>query len=681
MSAAADTRHARMSVDLGGEQVLLERARCTETLGGSFALEINLVATLGEIDLMPHLGKPVAVQCTEEDGTHRYFHGLIAEGEFLHERGGRHHYRLLAHPFTFFLSHNIDMAIFQDLSVPDIIKKVIEAAGISDFRLELTGTYPPRDYCVQYRESDLTFITRLMEEEGIYYYWQHTAGAHTMVICDAPSAHKAGHPAALTWNPVGGGGNLMGSLQRIGSKRYLDLFGERVSTGSHGQVTRRSFDFKKPERPLQANFMQAHGHAGGAREVYSYPTTYIDEGRGGTLSTRELASLRHQRQLYRGRTEALGIACGTLVAVKEHTTDRLNHNYLVTRTEHVVQSEVFRSGEHLHIDAEEHGHSHVTFDCIPSTTPFHLPHVTPRPVVNGLESAMVSGPDGEEIYTDEYGRVKVRFHWDRGTTTGEHSTCWIRVAQFGGLGNIILPRINQEVMVDFLHGNPDEPIVTGWVFNQAQMPVYALPDHKTRHVWRSKSYPGGKSTMFDDAFNLDTGSPAANEIRFEDKAGREEVFVHAEKDMNLRTRHDQTNHVAHNQYDKVYWDRDAYVGRDETTTIKRNQTLTINEGDQKETLEKGSRTVTIEKGNDQLDVKSGNITVKAHMGKIIVDAAQSITLKCGESKIVIDPVSITMESLSIKVDAKVQLATSGGAMAEHKAGGMNTIKGGIVMIN
>ena len=682
MAETNDTRHAQMTVDLGGEQVLLKRARCSEVLGGSFDLEVDIVATLGEVNLLPHLGQPIAVHVQQDFEPTRHFHGLIVGGEFVHEQAGRHSYHLYAKPFTHFLSHNRDMAIFQNINVPNIIQRVIEAAGFSDFRFLLRRAYPTRDYCVQYRESDLTFITRLMEEEGIYYFWEHSADRHEMVLCDEPGAHLSGHPDTLRFNPLDNGADW-----GVGAD-VLSRFGERVATGGESEVTLRAFDFRNPERPVQAQTTVDNNHAGPEREVYSYPGAFLTESRGEDLTNQQLLALRSSRQIYSGRTQAMGLACGTNMSVTQHPTSRLNARYLITHTVHVIENEQYRSGEQGIGDDHEAEGSHVVFSAIPAATHFYLVEATPKPVVQGLESAIVTGPDGEEIYTDRFGRVKVRFHWDRSKApsgappAGETTTCWIRVAQFGGLGDVTLPRVGQEVMVDFLHGNPDEPIVMGWVFNTSQMPVYELPKHRSRHVLRGRSYPGGMSTQHPGAARLDTGTPGANEIRLEDAAGSEEIFIHSEKDLNVRVRNDNTHHVARNQIEKVYWNRDAFVGNDEITTVHNHQNLKIEEGNQTEKIEKGNREVTIAMGNDTNTVEMGNLTtgvkmgdisIKADLGKIDIEAMQSITLKVGGS-------SITIDQLGVKIEGTVTVKIK-GVMVESAAGAMHTIKGGLVMIN
>ena len=674
MAAVSDIRQAQMTVDLGGEQVLLERARCREALGQPYELQVDIIAALGEIDLLPHLGKPISVALYEDDDLQRHFHGLITAGEFTHESQTGFHYKLMARPFSWWLSHNRDMAIFQDLAVPDIIKKVLGDANISDFEQKLSRSYGPRTYCVQYRESDWTFITRLMEEEGIYYYWKHEPNKHIMVMCDAPSAHEAGDPATIEYSSTTGSIHKVGSTQRGGHDHFLEKLGEKVSSDGASMVTLRAFDFEKPERPLQAQADDQPKHPGDDREVYGYPGRYIDEGAGRGLTEVELAALRRNRQVYLGRTRATSLACGTKLSVSGHPAGRLNATYLITRTEHVIQSEQYRAGVDRE-KGEEEEETHVTFHAIPAATTFHSPAVTPKPVVQGLETAIVSGPAGEEIFTDEYGRVKVRFHWDRADTTGEKSTCWIRVAQFGGLGNVILPRVNQEVMVDFLHGNPDDPIVMGWVFNKAHMPIYPLPDNKTRALWRTRSYPGGKSTTFPETMKLDTADQGSNELRFEDKSGQEEIFFHAEKDMNTRVRHDATLKVGHNEDTVIGLDRTDEVKRDETTTIGKNQTLTV-VGNQTETI-KAKRTVDV-KAEDSLKVGTSQ-TVEAGT-TISITANTSITVKVGGSKITINQSGITIDAPMVKVNGQAS-AEMTSPMTKLIGSGMNTIQGGLVKIN
>ena len=675
MAAVNDTRQAQMKVDLGGEQVVLERARITEKLGQPFAMEVDIIATLGEVDLLPHLGKPVVIEMYEDDELRRRFHGLVATGEFIHESGVGFHYRLQAMPFTHWLTRNRDMAIFQDMTAPDIIKKVLTDAGWSDFEVKLRKSYSPREYCVQYRESDFTFITRLMEKEGIYYYWRHAADKHVMVLVDAATTHEAGTPASLPFNTTAASVNRVGSGQRGSHSHYLDKLAEKVSSGGEAMTTLRAWDFKKPQRPLQAQSNDPQKHPHDDAEVYDYhPDLFTDETKGKDQTDTRIAALRRDRQTYHGRTQAVSLACGFKLGVQDHPAGRLNTNYLITQTEHVLQTEAYRAKSDEK-KPENEDVTHMTFQAIPAATTFHLPVVTPKPVARGLESAIVSGPAGEEIYTDEFGRVKVRFHWDRASTPGEKSTCFIRIAQLMGLGNIILPRIGEEVFVGFLEDNPDKPVIMGVGFNKANMPIYDLPENKTRALWRTRSYPGGKSTQFPDTMALDTGSPGANELRFEDKSGKEEVFLHAEKDWNTRVRHDSTLQVGHDESLLIGHDRKDEVKRDEATVIGRNQDLTV-VGNQTELI-KGKRAVEI-KATDTLTIGQSQ-TVDAGT-TIEITANTSITLQVGSSKIKITPTGISIEAMTVNVKGQGTCKMS-SPMTTVAGSGVNKITGGVVMIN
>jgi type VI secretion system secreted protein VgrG len=382
-----------------------------------------------------------------------------------------------------------------------------------------------------------------------------------------------------------------------------------------------------------------------------------------------LQAMRHDRQVYTGESQASGLACGFKLSVAEHSLGRLNAEYLITGAFHSITSDSYRSGR----GAGGEQPFNIRFEAIPAATPFRLPRTTPRPQVEGLESAIVSGPEGEDIFVDEYGRVKIRFHWDRADTPGEKSTCWVRVAQFGGLGNVVLPRVGQEVMVDFMHGNPDYPIVCGWVFNNALKPVYNLPEHKTRSVWRTKRYR--ETGQYPNAEPLDTREPGANELRFEDLGGKEEVFLHAERDMNTRIRFEETHHVGAAQTIKVGYDRTDTVGRDETTHIKRHQTLTVDEN-QTETIG-ANRTVTV------TDIDKLTVTDRQEINvtnTIKITSGTGIKLICGASTVEILPGQVKISS-PIVTTAATGTNTVKGKVVEVNGSGMIKEKGGIITLN
>jgi type VI secretion system secreted protein VgrG len=580
MASDPTARLTRMTVDVG-EQVTLERIKASEGLSRPFSIEAEIISPL-EIDIQPHLGKPTTLAVLEDEEVLRHFHGLIVSAEYLKESPSGHHYRLSLAPWTYFLQQNRDMAIFQDLTTVAILKQVFEAAGISDVDYsKLSKPREPRDYCVQYGESDFAFVSRLMEEEGIYYFFRHNADKHVMVLCEGPNCHTLGKPAQLEYNQNAVSVFASDSKQRFATPMtVLQNWKERVSTNARNKVTYRDFDFQSPDQPLVATQSTQSAHPRDDREIYHYPGRYIREktARDGQTKAGEARSqtmldgTRADRRVFSGTSQASALSCGNLVDVSNHPAARMNGSYLVTSTFHSIAAETYRSGEQ---EGEEDFNVH--FEAIPTATTYQPPQTTERPIVQGLESAIVTGPAGETIYTDEYGRVKVRFHWDRKDTPGEKSTCWVRVSQTGGLGNLVLPRVGHEVLVDFLSGNPDRPVVVGRVFNQSHMPIYDLPANKTRALWRTLRY--GDTGQYPDTMPLDTGAPGVNEIRFEDKGGNEEVFLHAERLMNTRVRFDHTHHVGHNQDHKIGHDRTASVGHNETKTVgnNRDHTVTIND--------------------------------------------------------------------------------------------------------
>lgn len=665
---ATGTDGVSITIDLGGERFLLKHIDCLEELGRPFVITAEVVTRLGQLDLLQHLGKTAAISFLEFDDIERRFHGVLTEAEFQRESRFGYNYRLTLRPFTYFLDQNRAFAIFQDLSALAIVKKVFENAGVQDVDYsKLSRSYPARTYCVQYAESDFAFVSRLMEEEGIYYFFRFEADKHVMVLCDGPSSHSSGSPAELVFNPNRVSIQLSDRATQ-GQEAFVTQLIEHVQTQAQAKVVTRDFDLAKPQRPVQASTSDTGAHPGDSVEILHYPGGFTEEDRGVALTTTMLRARRHNRQIYRGETPSSGVSCGTLVSISDHPVERFNVSYLMLRVHRSITTQLPEA-----YDEHQEERFNAQFDAIPATVGFASPQITPRPHVHGLETAIVTGPEGETIYTDQYGRVKVRFPWDRSDSAGESSTCWIRVAQFGNLGSLILPRVGQEVMVDFVRGDPDRPVVCGWTFNQAAMPTYELPANKTRAVWRTKRY--GEAGSYPNAKALDTGEPGVNELRFEDKGGAEEVFLHAERDMNTRVRFAETHHVGQNQALMVGYDRTDDVGNDETTTIGRHQTLTIGKK-QTETIG-DNRTVTVQ-ASDALTV-SQSITVDAGTS-ITVTAGSSITLKVGMSSVTIDNSGVTVKGMQVSIEGEMG-ATLKSAMTNVQGEATTTITGGMVNIN
>lgn len=661
----SEFRETKLTIGLGGEQVEFVGMTAHERLSEPFEINLQITATLGELDLVPHLGEKVSVELKEGDDPVRHFNGMLVEGEHMLEDGEGFLYNLVLRPFTHFMDSQHGFAIFQEKSVIDIVKQVFQNAGITDYELRVSESYEPFEYCVQYAESDFNFISRLMEQEGLYYFFEHSEQKHMMVICDKASTHKPAPGAdTLVFNAAAGTAQSYRVGEGLGAKHLIEAWHEKVSSLGLEKVSLRDYDFKKPEEAVEAKATDKAMHPEDNREHYHYPGHFVEKARGERLSKVRLETLRARRQLYHGKSSAKGLLVGSTVNVENHPTDRLNGEYLVIEATHKLRT------EHYHSGGGKEDEDEIDFVAIPAKTQFRAECRTPKPRVLGMESAIVTGPAGETIYTDEYGRIKVRFHWDRESTPDEQSTCWIRVSQTGGLGNVILPRVGHEVLVDFLGGDPDHPVVIGRVFNQEHMPVYALPANKTRAVWRTLTY--GDQAAYTKAEALDTGAPLANEIRFEDKGGKEEIFVHAERDMNVRIRYDTSTHIGHNEELKVGYDRQRYVKNDEKVTIDGNREYTLKKNE-KNTISNGNRETTIKQGNDTLNVKMGNISIKADMGKITIEAMQEIELKVGNTTLKMTQIDATLKALMTNVKAD--------AMAEVSAGGILTEKGALVKIN
>ncbi len=491
-------------------------------------------------------------------------------------------------------------------------------------------------------------MTRLLEEEGIYYYFEHGQTEHKMVFCNGKASHAMGKPELMEYNPASITVTNASSAARSagGQHHFLTSWRERVASGGEAKVTLRDFNFESAAKPLEDVYDMPKVHPDDVNEIYEWPGRYAKEGKGKPIGEHMLHALRANRRCFNGESQALGLSNGRKFKLKIHPNPRFeNKDFLITRTHHVTSVEQYRSGE-------SEGENMVFVEAVPAETEWQLLPTVPRPQVKGPETAIVTGPKDEEIFTDEYGRVKVRFHWDRSSSKDEESTCWIRVSQTGGLGNMILPRVGHEVIVDFLNGDPDRPIIVGRVYNSVNKPVYALPENKTRALWRTKTYKAKDSLELVDNEDMDVEDVHANELRFEDKTNKEEVFLHAQRDMNTRIRYKESHHVG--------LDQEIKVGQDRKETLKRNDTVDIG----------GGRKVTI-KEDDKLDVKK-NITIDAG-SEITMTATSKITLKVGGSKITIDPAGIKIEAPGT-LDAKSPMTTV-------KGDGMLTLKGGMTLIN
>jgi type VI secretion system secreted protein VgrG len=573
-------------------------------------------------------------------------------------------YRLEVVPQFWFLTRKKQSRIFQSLSVPEILKKVL--AGL-DVAYEIQGTFHPREYCAQYRESDFDFACRLMEDEGIYYFFKHAASGSTMVLANTPQSHPDANPGRAIYEEITGGNR---PEERIYSW-------EKSQELRSGKVTLWDHSFELPDKHLEAekavvDSVQvgtvSHKLKTGGNdklELYDYPGGYanrfdgVDRGGGERPSDLQkifedntrTADLRAHEEaahaiLISGTSSCPQLAAGHRIALDRHFN--ANGTYVIQRTDHRAKL----LWDYRSAAQTVEFHYDNTFTCIPLALPFRPPRATAIPHVQGAQTALVVGPAGEEIFTDKYGRIKVQFPWDRDGKKDGDTSCWLRVATgWAGKqwGMIHIPRVGQEVLVDFVDGDVDQPIVVGSLYNADQMPPYTLPANKTQSGIKSRS-------------SLQGGASNCNEIRFEDKKGSEQVLIHAEKDQTIEVEHDESHWVGH--------DRVKKVDNDETITIGHDQTATISH----------DRTVTISQGNDSLTIKMGNATTAIKMGKSETEALQSIELKVGQSSVKLDQTGVTIKGLNIQIEGSVSTSVK-GLTTKVNADTLLTLKGAMTMIN
>lgn len=693
--SARTERLTKLQLRLGDEQFDLVSLNASEGMSQGFYITIDVISKLGSFDLLPHLGKPALIESLA-DGEHmRYFHGIITDGELMGEAValgagasdyGAYHYRLVLQPKAYFHTFGRDNRIYQDMSIRDIIKDVLGRRKI-DFDEKLHGAAGNRvvKYCVQFGESDIAFVSRLMEEHGIYYFYRHEKTKHVMVLCDSPNAHGAIACGRLKYHPqTGSVGNAI-SHGRGDGTQTVTVWQESLRSGGEHATTMRDYDFTRSRTKIEVASADNAQHEAEDIEIYQWPGRFYSNSQGKDLAEILLEGRKAQRVSYRGSSGCTQIEVGHTFKMKDHPNDRFNAEYMVIAAHTDLASEAYHAGDSV-------GGTQVHFTAIPASVAFRAPLVTARPVARGPETAVVVGPKDEEIHVDKYGRIKVHFHWDRLGAMDDTSSCWIRVSQTGGLGNIIIPRVGHEVLVDFINGDPDRPIVVGRVFNDSYMPAYALPEHKTRAVWRSKTYKRTASETPSDAKEVEGDKPAANEIRFEDKTGEEQFYLHAEKDLLTIVRYRETHKVGLDQSIFVGQNDDIKIGKNRNEDVGENETIKIGKDRSEEVVAnekiKIGQNRSEEVGKDEAVKIGQNRAVQIGTndelkvgGSMTVTVTQKITLQCGGSTIELSPSGIKITSPMIEVNSSVQTKVSGGVQLDLTGGAMANLQAGLVKIN
>ncbi|WP_026432927.1 type VI secretion system Vgr family protein [Paracidovorax oryzae] len=565
------TRRVTIQTPLG-EQLHFRQLRGSEELSQLFSFDIDLLSEGRDIDPKALLGKTATVEIETEGGGKRYLDGLVTRFGMQGQDHRLYSYHLRLQPWLWVATRRQDFRIFQFKTVPQIVEEVLSRYGYP-MQLKLTRAYRAWDYCVQYGESDFDFVSRLLEHEGAYYYFQHASGQHTLVIADDIVAGHEPLPGAAVIPFYPPEKSATADRENI----HAWTLGEEIKPGRYYND---DYDFKKPRSDLSNMRQQPPGHAHDAYEIYEWPGGYVQHGDGEQYARVRLQEGLTGHSTVRGESRHRSLATGYTFTLENYPRGDQNRQYLITGvTYHLHEnprSSSFNSakpGEALKHNEEQGSFQKFSLTAQPTSLPYTPARKTPKPRTTGPQTAVVVGPAGEEIWTDQYGRVKVQFHWDRIGAMDENSSCWMRVATSwagSGFGAISIPRIGHEVVVDFLNGDPDYPLVVGCVYNAANMPPWALPGNATQSGIKTKSSKGG---AFGDG--MKNGAGDANAIRFEDRKGAEQLWLHAQKDQLTEVENDEDKWVGQDRRKTIDRDETTIVHRDRTETVDRDEKITV----------------------------------------------------------------------------------------------------------
>lgn len=623
-------RMGALKTPLGDDVLVLKSFDGHEGLGELFEFHVDALSEQENINFDQAIGKACTIKLKTHQGKERFFCGILTEADWLGgdpnyvtDKEKYFSYWLVLRPWFWLLKSRADCRIFLDKKVTEIIQEVFTKAGFSsgtDFKLP-SGSYDKIDYCVQYRESDFAFVSRLMEQYGIYYFFEHKDGQHTMVLADSRSSHSTiPDLPTVNYNPATGGYNRQEQnlLSWMSRRRFRT-----------GKVEFNDYDYLKPPKNLLANKEASENYTHSKYEVYDYPGKYDEKDKGEQFAKFRLEAeqaLDHRRQ---AEGDAASLFAGGLVTLEKYPTSAENKEYLVVRARHSFGTQQYSS---VSTGGDRLGYS-GTYEFQPSDRQFRNLPLTPKPRIYGIQTAKVvtkKGEDGEEISTDEHGRIWVKFYWDR----EPQKTCPIRVAQVWSgkqWGGQFIPRIDMEVVVEFLEGDPDRPLVTGCVFNGDNKYPYKLPDNKTQSGLKSDS---------------SKGHGGYNEFMFEDKKGSEDIRMHAERDHDVTVRHAET------------W------------TI--GEIFTPPKGSP-------SRTATLQNGDDQLTIEMGDQTVSIPMGSQSTTAMLTISNTVGMTVVTLNPAMKSDESPMLERTAETIINDTAGAVITLTAPIINL--NGFVLIN
>ncbi len=627
-----------LKTPLGKDALLLTSFSGHESISRLYQFDLGMIVPAGStIDFSRIVGQKVTVSLLQADGRPRFFNGFVSS---FAATGGDHrftHYQAQVVPWMWMLTREADCRIFHSKTVKEVIEKVFQDRGYQDYSFSLNGSYSPMEYCVQYRESDFNFVSRLMEQNGIFYWFEHKDGSHTLKIADSQNAFEPcpGQKSAR-YAPVAGA---------IEQEDHVSTFafGQELKTG---KCTLTDYNFETPSTDLLAAEPTIYTVGPNASfELFDYPGLYGKRGDGKAAVTLRMQEEEAGHLTCHGESTCRAFSAGFRFELKDYPVTLPDKNLVLTEVRHIVSVEGRYSSDSSKRETEEYTNRFV---CIPHSVNYRPARLTPRPYMQGPQTAVVTGPSGEEIYTDKYGRVKVLFPWDR----RKDDSCWVRVSQDWagkGWGMINIPRIGQEVLVSFLDGDPDRPLITGRVYNAEQAPPYPLPDCGTRSTFKTRSSKGG-------------GPDNYNELRFEDKKGSEQIFLRGEKDLDIQINHDAREQIGNDRSIVVKKDQKEQIGGDLHRQIQGNQfddvsgDLHLHVGGAMN--QKAGGTISLESGGNIYEKSGANfahqagqmIHLKAGM-TVVIEAGTELSLKVGGNFIDINPAGVTITGTLVMINS------------------------------
>lgn len=639
------------------DELVISEAHMHEELGRLGEFRLTLASSNWDVQASKLLGTKATVNIHESGDTNRSYHGYVTEFSRAGDTSGLAVYQMTLRPWLWFLTRRSNCRVFQKKSVDAIIKQIFDEYSICNVKFNLGAEYEPREYCVQYRETDFNFVTRLMEQYGLYYYFEHLDGQDKMVVVDAVASWEEDKI------PGPNSGEMLFRVDR--SRAYSDgrsiyYWGEYDDV-KPGKFVLDDYDYLHSKLVVDGGIRETvpadAKHAESDHEFYDYPGAYTKDKHGALFARVRMESVHALRTRFEAHTDSMEIRCGKSFKLAEHPVEAVNAQYNIVATSQFFRQPTDRDGA---VDYS------ATFHAAPAKHEFRSAQTTPVPVVHGPHTATVVGKAGEEIWTDEHGRIVVQFHWDRLGSRNQDSSCWVRVAQVwagNNWGGLFIPRIGQEVLVDFLEGDPDRPVVVGALYNDLHKPPY-LPDQKyTRSTIKSDSTKG---------------SGGYNELRFDDLKGSEQIYIHAEKNTDTYVKHDTMEWVGNDRHLVVKKDQHEKVEGNKTLSVKGNHIDKV-EGNRDFDITKNYRhkiggntsfdttgashhkagsTIAIEAGSD-IHIKAG--------ANVVIEAGASITLKAGGGFVVVGPSSVAVSGQPILLNSGGSAGSGAGCSPEAPA--------------